>query len=42
MTGWGAANANPPTVVHTTATVGWLYHWLTGGVWVNNINHFDK
>jgi len=41
-TGWGAANANPPTVVNTTATVGWLYHWQTGGVWVNDINHFDK
>lgn len=41
-TGWGAANANPPTVVNNLPTVGWLYHWQTGGVWVNDINHLDK
>lgn len=41
-TGWAAANANPPTVVSGSDTVGWLYHAATGGVWVNDINHFDK
>lgn len=41
-TGWGAANANPPTVVNNIPTVGWLYHWQTGGVWINDINHLDK
>jgi prepilin-type N-terminal cleavage/methylation domain-containing protein len=41
-TGWAAANANPPTVVSNTPTVGWLYHWQTGGVWVNDINNLDK
>ena len=41
-TGWAAANANPPTAVSGFATVGWLYHSSTGGVWVNDINHLDK
>lgn len=41
-TGWGAANANPPTLVDGTAGVGWLYHVQTGGIWVNDIDHLDK
>jgi prepilin-type N-terminal cleavage/methylation domain-containing protein len=41
-TGWAAANANPPTVVSGSSSVGWLYHAATGGVWVNDINHLDK
>ncbi len=42
QTGWGAANANPPTVMNTSGTVGWLYHWTTGGVWPNDSDYFDK
>lgn len=41
-TGWAAANANPPTVVSGSSAVGWLYHFTTGGVWVNDLNHLDK
>ncbi len=40
--GWAAANANPPTAVSGSTTVGWLYHAASGGVWVNDIVHLDK
>lgn len=42
QTGWGAANANPPTVMNFGATVGWLYHTASGGVWPNDSNYFDR
>ncbi len=40
-TGSGAANANPPTVVSNIPTVGWLYHWQSGNVFVNDIDHLQ-
>lgn len=38
-TGSAVANATPPTVVSGVSTVGWLYHWQTGGVYVNDEDH---
>ena len=40
-TGWGAC-ANPPAGEAGAATIGWLYHAASGGVWVNDGNHLDK
>ncbi len=41
-TGWAAIGNNPPTVASGSTSVGWLYHAASGGVWVNDLNHFDK
>lgn len=41
-TGWAAIGNNPPTVASGSTSVGWLYHAASGGVWVNDANHFDK
>lgn len=38
--GWGAC-PNPPTSESGSATVGWLYHADSGGVWVNDADYFD-
>lgn len=40
-TGWGATS-NPPGGASGSSTVGWLYHSLSGGVWVNDADHLDK